>query len=39
MRITALKPGVTTEYGVSVPVSTTVVVGDGHTARMTEQLP
>lgn len=28
MRITALKPGVTTEYGISVPVSTTVVVGD-----------
>lgn len=28
MRITALKPGVTTEYGVSVPVSTVVTVGD-----------
>lgn len=28
MRITALKPGVTTEYGISVPVSTTAIVGD-----------
>lgn len=30
MRITALKSGVTTEYGIPVPVSTTAVVGDGY---------